>query len=116
MKWLIIVVLVVSAGLLAGIFSLLCQNLRYAKRYQAQAEKIFQEYTAEAEVLDDMAGLLEGLFEIENPKQRHICVKCIHLKRCIYENRLPETDGQCDDFDAKKIQLELENAADCVIS
>lgn len=102
MVWLWIVVV----ALLIIICILLLQCRSFIQKYQKQAEKIFKEYTEEAHTLDDMAGLLEGLFEIEKPGARRICAHCEHLKKCIYENKIPASPTDCGDFQPRNLEKE----------
>lgn len=101
MKGLIIIVSIIGIVTLGAICILLYQNYYYTKKYQAQAEKNFREYAEEAKLLDDMAGLLEGLFDIKNPSQRRICIRCMHLKDCVCRDQLPDSQESCDRFKIK---------------
>lgn len=97
MKLFAIIILFLVLGIGIGIFGI----YRTIKHYNQTAEKLYREYIEEAKTLDDMAGLLEGLFDIRNPGERHICAHCSHLRYCVVNGVNLTTPESCECFEMR---------------
>lgn len=72
------------------------------KAYKAKQDKLYEEYLREAETMDNLAGLLEVLFDINNPKERAVCAKCGNIYSCLEKKIMPTYQNVCVYFSRRE--------------